>query len=83
MSTAAPACRACTHWQPDTSDARMVRLGFAHCGKQYAPGHTFSATTRCDRFDPMPADQLEARRTVAAERVQQLNDKEAARGSQK
>lgn len=81
--TTASACRACAHWQPDTSDARMVRLGFAHCGKQYAIGHTFSATTRCDHFALMPADQLEARRAVAAERVQQLDDKEAARGSQK
>lgn len=79
--TTTPACRACTHWQPDTSDVRMVRLGFAHCGKQYAPGHTFSANTRCDHFAPMPTDQLDARRKVAAERVQQLNDKEASHGS--
>ena len=78
-----PACRACSHWQPDTSDARMVRLGFAHCGKRYAPGHTFAATTQCDQFDPMPTELLDARRKIAAERVQQLNEKEASRGSQK
>ncbi|MFG0674228.1 hypothetical protein [Delftia sp. WSY_7] len=79
----APTCRNCSHWQPDTSDPRMVRLGFAHCGKRYAPGRTFSGTNRCDSFAPMSADQLDARRKVAAERVQQLNEKEAARGSQK
>lgn len=78
-----PACRACSHWQPDSSDARMVRLGFAHCAKQYAPGRTFSGATQCDQFDPMPTELLDARRKVAAERVQQLNEKEASRGSQK
>ncbi|WP_289241692.1 ParB/RepB/Spo0J family partition protein [Delftia sp.] len=70
--TSTAACKACAHWLPDTSDPRMVRLGFAQCARHLMPGRTFNADSRCDKFSAMPADQLAARREVAVQRVRQL-----------
>lgn len=53
-------CIACTHWQPKKGDARM---GFAQCAKKALAGHTTSAEARaCEKFAPLDADKVAARR---------------------
>ncbi|MFD2754257.1 hypothetical protein [Comamonas terrae] len=68
----ASACKTCQHWQPESSDPRMVKLGFAHCAKRPGPGRTRSAESFCGQYAAAPAETLDARRATARQRVQEL-----------
>lgn len=56
-------CIACTHWQPKAGNEAMARMGFAQCAKKALAGHTTSAEARaCEKFAPLDADKVAARR---------------------
>lgn len=56
-------CIACTHWQLKAGNAALARMGFAQCAKKALAGHTTSAEARaCEKFAPLGADKVVARR---------------------